>query len=62
MLIQRGIIITCKSTYEERIKQNFEVFDFTLSDMICKLSKHLIIVLHYSLTIKTKRLLSGLTT
>ena len=34
MLIQRGIIITCKSTYEERIKQNFEVFDFTLSDMI----------------------------
>jgi diketogulonate reductase-like aldo/keto reductase len=31
-LIQRGIIIACKSTHEERIRQNFEVFDFTLSD------------------------------
>lgn len=31
-LIQRGIIIACKSTHEERIKQNFEVFDFILSD------------------------------
>ena len=31
-LIQRGIIIACKSTHLERIKQNFEVFDFTLSN------------------------------
>ena len=31
-LIQRGIIIACKSTHEDRIKQNFEVFDFELSD------------------------------
>ena len=31
-LIQRGIVIACKSTHEERIKQNFEVFDFKLND------------------------------
>ena len=31
-LIQRDIIIACKSTHEERIKQNFEIFDFELND------------------------------
>ena len=31
-LIQRGVIIACKSTHLERIQQNFEVFDFKLSN------------------------------
>ncbi len=31
-LIQRGIIIACKSTHRERMEQNFDVFDFELSD------------------------------
>ena len=30
-LIERGVIIACKSTHLERIRQNFEVFDFELS-------------------------------
>lgn len=30
-LVQRGVIIACKSTHLERIKQNFEVFDFELT-------------------------------
>ncbi len=30
-LIQRGVIIACKSTHIERMKQNFNVFDFELS-------------------------------
>lgn len=30
-LIQRGVIVVCKSTHLDRIKQNFDVFDFTLS-------------------------------
>lgn len=31
-LIQRGVIIACKSTHKERMEQNFNVFDFTLTD------------------------------
>lgn len=31
-LIQRGVIIACKSTHVERMEQNFNVFDFELSD------------------------------
>ena len=31
-LIQRGIIIACKSTHLERIEQNFNVFDFGLTE------------------------------
>ena len=31
-LIQRGILIACKSTHLERIEQNFNVFDFELTE------------------------------
>lgn len=31
-LIQRGVVINCKSTHNERIAENFNVFDFTLSE------------------------------
>lgn len=31
-LIQRGIIIACKSTHIDRMKENFNVFDFKLSN------------------------------
>lgn len=32
-LIQRGVIIIPKSTHIERMKENLEIFDFTLSDV-----------------------------
>lgn len=31
-LIERGVIIACKSTHVERMEQNFNVFDFRLTD------------------------------
>jgi len=31
-LIQRGVIVVCKSTHLERMEQNFNVFDFKLSN------------------------------
>lgn len=40
-LIQRGVIIACKSTHIERMEQNFNVFDFELSDEDMKSIKKL---------------------
>ena len=40
-LIQRGVIIACKSTHLERIQQNFEVFDFELTNEDMKTIKRL---------------------
>lgn len=31
-LVQRGIIVIPKSTHESRMKENFDLFDFTLTD------------------------------
>lgn len=39
-LIQRGVIIACKSTHIERMRENFNVFDFELTNEIWKKSKN----------------------
>ena len=31
-LIQRGVVINCKSIHKQRMAENFDVFDFTLSE------------------------------
>ncbi|MBQ9025090.1 MAG: aldo/keto reductase [Methanobrevibacter sp.] len=31
-LMQRDVVVLCKSTHKERMAENFDVFDFTLSD------------------------------
>lgn len=31
-LIERGVIVACKSTHIDRIKENYNVFDFKLSE------------------------------
>lgn len=36
-LIQRGVLVVCKSTHIERMQENFNVFDFKLSDEDMKL-------------------------
>ncbi|MGN0992751.1 MAG: aldo/keto reductase [Bacilli bacterium] len=40
-LIQRGVIIACKSTHIDRMKENFNVFDFELSEEDMKSIKQL---------------------
>ncbi len=38
--VQRGVVVIPKSTHEERIKQNFDIWDFNLSDGdMAKISK-----------------------
>ncbi len=31
-LIERGVVIACKSTHKDRMEENFNVFDFKLSE------------------------------
>ena len=59
-LIQRGVIVVCKSTHKDRMEQNFDVFDFKLSDEDMEEIKNLIQVILYSLIIKIRIWLNGL--
>lgn len=61
-LIQRGVIVNCKSTHIERMRENFDVFDFELSDFDMAEIKQLNTNDSLFLTTKIRRWSNGLTT